>query len=124
MADADMADLRDTLIDRAKALAKAHGLGVTFSQHDRFAACSNDPEATAVVLSALEALRLPHGDRGLPMRASEDFGLFGSVSRSAMFLLGSGERSPALHNPDYDFPDTIIPAGVAIFDRIRRDLLG
>jgi metal-dependent amidase/aminoacylase/carboxypeptidase family protein len=69
-------------------------------------------------------LQVPHGDQGLPMRASEDFGLFGSVARSAMFLLGSGERAAALHNPDYDFPDTIIPTGVAIFDRIRRDLLG
>ena len=84
----------------------------------------NDPEATTAIQRALEALAVPQGDDGMPMRASEDFGLFGSVSRSAMFLLGAGETSAAVHNPDYDFPDTLIPQGVAIFDRIRRDLLG
>ncbi|WP_344848677.1 hypothetical protein [Celeribacter arenosi] len=30
----------------------------------------------------------------------------------------------ALHNPDYDFPDDLIPIGSAIFERIARDLLG
>jgi hypothetical protein len=31
----------------------------------------------------------------------------------AMFGLGSG-TTPALHNPDYDFPDEIIPTGQLI----------
>jgi amidohydrolase len=124
LADADMAALRDEVTALAEGLAKAHGLEVEFTHHDRFAACVNDPDATTAILRALEALAVPQGDTGIPMRASEDFGLFGSVSRSAMFLLGAGETSPAVHNPDYDFPDTLIPQGVAIFDRIRRDLLG
>lgn len=58
------------------------------------------------------------------MRASEDFVHFGQVARSAMFLLGAGEAHPVLHNPDCDFSDDLIPLGVAIFDRILRDLLG
>ena len=124
LADADMASLRDRVTGLAKGLAGAHGLEVDFSHHDRFAACVNDPEASTAILRAVEALGLPLGDFGFPMRASEDFGLFGRHARSAMFLLGSGEASPALHNPDFDFPDALIPRGVAIFDRIRRDLLG
>lgn len=124
LADADMAALRDRVTGLAKGLAGAHGLEVDFSHHDRFAACVNDPEASTAILRAVEALGLPLGDFGFPMRASEDFGLFGRHARSAMFLLGSGEASPALHNPDFDFPDALIPRGVAIFDRIRRDLLG
>jgi hypothetical protein len=35
-----------------------------------------------------------------------------------------GEDHAALHNPDYDFPDDLIPIGVGIFERIARDLLG
>lgn len=124
LADADMASLRDRVTGLAKGLAGAHGLEVDISHHDRFAACVNDPEASTAILRAVEALGLPLGDFGFPMRASEDFGLFGRHARSAMFLLGSGEASPALHNPDFDFPDALIPRGVAIFDRIRRDLLG
>jgi metal-dependent amidase/aminoacylase/carboxypeptidase family protein len=41
----------------------------------------------------------------------EDFGLFTQHYPGAMFGLGSGTDSPALHNPDYDFPDDIITTG-------------
>ena len=57
------------------------------------------------------------------MRASEDFGVFGWSAKSAMLCLGPGEDHPALHQPDYDFPDDLIPVGARIFDRIARDLL-
>jgi metal-dependent amidase/aminoacylase/carboxypeptidase family protein len=40
-----------------------------------------------------------------------DFGLFTQHYPGAMFGLGSGTDSPALHNPDYDFPDDIITTG-------------
>ena len=58
------------------------------------------------------------------MRASEDFGVFGWGAKSAMLCLGPGDAHPALHQPDYDFPDDLIPVGARIFDRITRDLLG
>jgi metal-dependent amidase/aminoacylase/carboxypeptidase family protein len=38
-----------------------------------------------------------------------------------MFLL---EITPALHSPDYDFPDALIETGVKLFDKIVRKLLG
>lgn len=124
LVDADMAALRDEVTGVARDLAAQHGLTVAFTHHDRFAACTNDAEASLAVLRSLEALGIGHDDGALPMRASEDFGLFGAQARSALFLLGAGEAGPALHNPTYDFPDDLIPQGVAIFDRIRRDLLG
>ena len=40
-----------------------------------------------------------------------------------MLCLGPGEDHPALHQPDYDFPDNLIPVRERIFDRIARDLL-
>ena len=58
------------------------------------------------------------------MKASEDFGVFGWNSKTAMLCLGPGEEYPALHNPNYDFSDDLIPIGSAIFERITRDLLG
>ena len=124
LVDADMAALRKEVVDLAEGLARKYGLTVDFSHHDSFAACTNHPEAATAISQALESLGIRVGEIGLPMRASEDFGRFGQHARSAMFLLGSGEASPALHNPDYDFPDALIAPGVAIFDRIRRDLLG
>jgi len=41
-----------------------------------------------------------------------------------MFLLAAGETVPRLHNPDYDFPDALIPTAAAVFERIRLNLLG
>jgi metal-dependent amidase/aminoacylase/carboxypeptidase family protein len=38
------------------------------------------------------------------------------------FGLGSG-LSPALHNPDYDFPDEIIPTGINLFHQISKQIL-
>ena len=106
------------------ALCAAQGLTASFTTHDDFAASINDAEATGVAIAALDALSIPHGGDGLPMRASEDFGVFGWAAKSAMLCLGPGETHAALHQPDYDFPDDLIPIGARIFERIARDLLG
>ncbi|MEO8532039.1 MAG: amidohydrolase, partial [Deltaproteobacteria bacterium] len=96
----------DALVAQAEALvadqAKTHGLQSSLSYHDVFRHCMNDPEATNLLIAALDAEGIAHDDNDLPMRASEDFGRFGDVSKSAMFLLGSGTDHPRLHNPDYD----------------------
>ena len=39
-------------------------------------------------------------------------------------FLGAGMDTPALHNPDYDFPDDLIPLGARIFLRTARNILG
>lgn len=100
------------------------GLGVEFDVCDSFAASINDADAYAVAVAAMDGIGVMHGDAGVPMRASEDFGVFGWGAKAAMLCLGPGEDYAALHNPDYDFPDDLIPVGSAIFERIARDLLG
>jgi amidohydrolase len=105
-------------------VAQDFGLDVTFDVFDHFAASINHPDAYAVAAKAMDAIGVPHGDDGVPMRASEDFGVFGWDAKAAMLCLGPGEDYAALHNPDYDFPDDLIPVGSAIFERIARDLLG
>jgi len=57
------------------------------------------------------------------MKWGEDFGLLTTHYRGAMFGLGSGEHQPALHNPDYDFPDSLIETGSNMFEQIVRDFL-
>ena len=116
------------LVARAEMLvaeaAKAHGLGHSIDYHEVFVASMNHPEAVAHLRAALDAEGVSHDESGVPMRPSEDFGLFGRGAKAAMFLLGAGERHPALHNPDYDFPDDLIPIGARIFERTARDMLG
>ena len=109
---------------RAITIAEEFGLSVDFEVCDHFAASINDPDAYKVAAIAMNAIGIPYGDAGVPMRASEDFGVFGWDAKAAMLCLGPGEDYAALHNPDYDFPDDLIPIGCAIFERIARDLLG
>lgn len=122
--DAAMAALATGAQKLAAEAAKETGLEVAFLVRDDFAASVNDLDASRLAVSAMDAIGVAMGDDGLPMRASEDFGVFGWNAKAAMLLLGSGESHAALHNPDYDFPDDLIPVGAAIFDRIARDILG
>jgi metal-dependent amidase/aminoacylase/carboxypeptidase family protein len=39
-----------------------------------------------------------------------------------MFGLGSDIDQPALHNPDYDFPDELLPTGIKVFWGLIRSL--
>ena len=74
-------------------------------------------------MAALDAEGIPVVPGDLPMRASEDFGRFGDHAKAAMMLLGAGEDGPALHNPDYDFPDALIAPGAGAFIRCLADQL-
>ncbi len=122
--DAGMESLETEARNLALSASEQFGLSVDFEVCDNFAASINDPDAYAVAAAAMDAIGITHGDAGVPMRASEDFGVFGWGAKAAMLCLGPGEDYAALHNPDYDFCDDLIPVGSAIFERIARDLLG
>lgn len=122
LTDAPMAALKAEAV--ALAQSGAGSLTLSLTWHDDFAACTNDPQATDHLAAAIRAEGIPLAQGTLPMRASEDFGRFGSVARSAMFCLGAGESHPPLHAPDYDFPDALIAPGIRVFARVIADILG
>lgn len=122
--DTDMAALLAEAEALAKTAARENGLGLKISHHDIFHSCANDPEATAMLRRALQAEGCTLGNDGLPIRASEDFGRFGAVAKSAMVMLGAGEAHPMLHNPDYDFPDALIGIAARVMLRVVRQVLG
>ena len=122
--DEIITELQATAEAGISALAARHGLTCRFEVHDDFAASLNDPEAVAVACAAMAAIGVPFGEDGVPMRASEDFGAFGWDAKAAMLCLGPGEDHTALHQPEYDFCDDLIPVGARIFERLTRDLLG
>ena len=121
--DAGMAGIRAEAERMARNAATRHGLTVSFETHDHFHACVNHPQAVRLLETAMDAEDVNRIE-GEIMRGSEDFGRFAAVSKSAMFFLGSGENHPALHNPDFDFPDALIEKGAGIFTRAIRNLLG
>ncbi len=87
-----------------------------------FFANENHPEAVELIRLAAKQNTLPILEKVTPFRWGEDFGLFTQKFKGAMFGIGAGEKTPALHNPDYDFPDDILPNAVAMFHKIIDQL--
>ena len=90
---------------------------------EEFYANINNAEAVSFISSAAEENQLSTHELAGPFKWGEDFGLFTQQFKGAMFGLGAGKDIPALHNPDYDFPDEIIPTGVAMFHSIIKKAL-
>ncbi|WP_372738214.1 amidohydrolase [Neptunomonas sp.] len=118
-----------TLIEQAETcshlIANKENLSIAFEYADVFQASVNSQQGCDLVVNACQTTQTPFLLLEEPMRWSEDFGQFtATANEGAMFALGSGETSPQLHNPDYDFPDKLIPIGRDIFLNIIRQLNG
>jgi amidohydrolase len=124
LVDDRMADLCAKAEHLVAEASQTAGLQHGISYHDIFFHCENAPEAVAHVEAALQAEGIRVDEGNLPMRASEDFGRLRAVCPSAMFFLGAGENHPALHNPDYDYPDDLTAIGARVFMAVIRKALG
>jgi amidohydrolase len=123
--DGPMAELESKALDLIHRIAARDGLGVAIETHDVFTATVNTPKAAAHMAKALRAMNIPTTADNLPMRPSEDFGAFGDEGAElCMILLGAGMDVAALHNPDYDFPDALIPLGARLFHHVMAEVLG
>jgi len=119
--------LMDGMVARAEqaVASAAKDLEVSISWHDIFLACVNHPESRDHIIKAAKYNGAALKELDFPMRWSEHVGRFGfDGAKSAMFFLGSGENQPQLHNPDYDFPDELIPIGTTMFTTLIDQLLG
>ncbi|WP_372922431.1 M20/M25/M40 family metallo-hydrolase, partial [Roseovarius sp.] len=100
-------------------------LRVDVQWHDIFPSVVNDTDATAIAREVAKKLGHAIHEMALPMRWSEDFGRIGDDGpKATMLYIGSGETQPQLHNPDYDFPDALLPFVIDQFCGIVESLLG
>ncbi len=91
------------------------GIGVETRYTDAFVANENDPAAFAQVRQCAQTLNFPFQEVSEPLRWGEDFGLFTQRFPGAMFGIGAGEDSPALHHNHYDFNDRLIEPAARMF---------
>lgn len=116
-------DLLLLLVEReAQGIAIKYNLDIDISYHEPFEVTENHGESVALIKSIAERNDLTYKSMRKPNPWSEDFGLFLKQAKGAMFGLGSGKKTPDLHNPDYDFPDEIIEPGVKMFWGIIQEL--
>lgn len=118
----------DKLVSYAEKLvsliAKESGLTIEISYTESFAATDNDPDAWHLVNEVAKKLDLKTNHIRVPFRWSEDFGLFSNFTKTLLFGLGSGRKQPQLHEPNFDFPDEIIPTGIQLFMGIIEQIHG
>ena len=118
--DRNLEVMASQIIDLCRAKAKDHLLDFSFSEHEAFAATNCDDNCIQTIEQAAKNLELDLGYLEAPFRWSEDFGRFGNVCPIGFFGLGSGLEQPALHNPEFDFPDDILEIGMTMFWEIIR----
>lgn len=99
----------------SKEIAEKNNLKVEFTYTESFFANQNERECVQLVQKAAADAELTLVWREYPFKWGEDFGLFTTNYKGCMFGLGAGKETPALHNPDYDFPDDLIETGVNMF---------
>jgi metal-dependent amidase/aminoacylase/carboxypeptidase family protein len=103
-------------------IAREEGLIHEISQSEIFPATINDPACVEQIRKAADSAQLPVRELDRPFRWSEDFGYYTEKYRGGYFGLGSGENTPPLHHPGFDFPDELIGSGVSLFYSIYASL--
>lgn len=111
------------LQDYIATLCAIHHITPQFSWTQEFWSNQNDPAVVATIQQSAAELGLDHHTLQAPFKWGEDFGLFTQTIPGAMFGIGSGEDCPALHNPDYDYPDEITLTAAQLFYKILENAL-
>lgn len=117
-----MEERSTTLVNYIKQIGTSHQLNPEITWTQEFVANINHVNAVENIRSAANQNGYNITERMYPFKWGEDFGLFTQQFKGAMFGLGAGKETPALHNPDYDFPDEILPTGINMFYQIIKNL--
>ncbi len=122
--DEQLNTMRENCISIAVQLAAKHELKIDHSWNEPFTSTINDDELTHCIVEAAQGNSFQLIELHDAFRWSEDFGQFGAIAPIVLFGMGSGVDCPALHNPDYDFPDDLIGHAVAMLESFCRKLSG
>jgi amidohydrolase len=118
-----MEQLQATIETQVAAICAEKELTFQFNWFEHFPASKNNATCNDYIRNAAKANGLMLIERPYPFKFGEDFGWFSKTYKTAMFGLGSGVNTPNLHNANYDFPDVLIPTGVAMFGSVIASIL-
>lgn len=107
-----------------KRIANEEGLECSINYHEEFPATVNSNTCVELIQMIAQQNNLNYKYLDKPFKWSEDFGYFSEKYATGFFGLGAGLHQPALHHPDYDFPDEIIETGLCIFTGLYQKING
>jgi len=113
-------EIKEISANLVQDISKKHQLKNTLDWIYEFDSNNNDDTAVDFIVAAAKSNSFTLIEKQTPFKWGEDFGAFTQQYKGAMFAVGSGKETPALHNPDYDFPDEITPYGVQMFHSIIK----
>jgi amidohydrolase len=117
-----MRNLKESFLAIILEVVSTHNLACKVRWLEEFKSIENDKECVDLIQKAAKDNKLPFKLKKQPFKWGEDFGLFTEKYKGAMFGIGAGIDTPALHNPDYDFPDELIESGSNMFIQIIKTL--
>lgn len=116
---ADLEFMKEECINFATKINNDTGAVIKFKFQEYFPATENCNLINGLKKACNKA-GLSFQEMKKPFRWSEDFAHFSKCFPILMFGLGSGTHQPALHAPDFDFPEEIIENGKAIFYELYK----
>lgn len=111
------------LEQKIKQRCEEAGLYFEVTYVEKFPSVLNNDEAVAYIEKAADHCNLKKIKVDVPFKWTEDFGHYSQNIKAGFFGLGAGEHHPQLHNPDYDFPDELLPVGINMFYDIIKQIL-
>jgi len=119
----NMSTLKTQVSSIVRGISEQHQLAYDIEWLEYFPASANDTDSNAYVAWAAKENNFQVVERPYPFKFGEDFGWFSREYKTAMFGLGAGIDTPALHNADYDFPDELLETGILMFQSIISNIL-
>ena len=114
-----MQDLEHILLE----VCPKYNLPHTAKWFDFFPTVVNDEICNQIVMETAKACNYDIIKKNTPYKFGEDFGWFSEKYKAAMFGIGAGLQSPALHQTNYDFPDEILETGMTMFKGFIKRIL-
>jgi amidohydrolase len=117
--------VREAIGTVATGIAEAHGCTCTYAYTEGYAPVVNDEAACALVEAAV---RSELGDDAFyeppPIMGGEDFSAYLAAAPGAFFIVGAGsDDHPPHHHPRFDWDESAMRNGIAVFIRVALDYL-
>lgn len=100
-----------------------HNLTHKAKWFDFFPAVVNDGFCNQIIAETAETYNYDIINKSIPFKFGEDFGWFSNEYKAAMFGIGAGLQSPALHQANYDFPEEVLETGMNMFKGIINRII-